>query len=169
MKLYFASALLVTALSFPAQASSIEIVDDMVTGAKGSTSVVTLGAAEPCAEVGCIDATGGDPKLNTAAAQQQAALGAMPAKKINFAFARKFPDPAVPIPAAPVAESADGSDDLGIPMAPADSGTVAAQPPVEQPTTQASMVPPAGDQSVAPVDPKAPVMPLANSELRESE
>jgi hypothetical protein len=166
MKRYFASALLVTALCLPAKASSIELLDDMVTGAKGSASIVTMGQPVPCEPEACVDKTGGDPALNTAAAQQQAALDAMPLRKINFTFARKFPDPAVPVPSAAPVESSEGSSALEIPAAPADSGTVAAQPPVGQPVDQASISAPNGG---APEGGVVPVVPLADSELREGE
>ena len=144
MKHILASALLLSSISFPAFASSIELIDDMVTGPKGSSSIITLGPVEPCVDSACTDATGGDPKMVTMSAQQQISSLTAVVKKINFDFARKFPDPAVPVPSAP-AESASGTPAVTVPKAPADSGTIAAQPPVSsQPDPASISKPPQG-------------------------
>ena len=173
MKQFFASALLLTCLGLPASATSIEVIDNMVTGPKGKSSIVTLGGSAPCLDTACIDTTGGDPKLNTASAQAQIASATNPLKKINFSFARLFPDPAVPVPSAPVEEAAGSAPSLEIPLAPADSGTVAAQPPVmPQPDPSQSGAPQAAapaDLTRGSIDPNAPVMPIVNSELRDGE
>jgi hypothetical protein len=172
MKQLFAGAALLVLTSFPASASSIEFVDEIVTGAKGSKSIITLGEASPCAETACVDASGGDPKLNTASAQQQAALAAKPPRKINFEFARKFPDPANPVPLSAPAKTASGAPNiLEVPKAPADSGRIAAQPPVAQPpqvSTRESDGRPL-QTSRGTIDPNAPKMPIASTELREGE
>lgn len=168
MKLYFASALLVSALSLPANASSIELIDSTVTGAKGSSSILTYDTKVVCQEMACVDGSGGDPSLSTSVAK--------PLQEINYVFARKYPDPAVPVPTVAPVEAADSGLGLDIPQAPSDSGTVAAQPPVEQPTqqpTEQASMNPSMDGSTPgagqPDEPKAPIMPLADSELRDSE
>jgi hypothetical protein len=173
MKHLLAGIVLFTGFSFPAAASSIELIDNMVTGPKGKSSIITLGSLENCADKVCIDATGGDPKLNTASAQVQIAAVTAPVKKINFDFARKFPDPANPVASAPVEESAGGSASSSSPAAPADSGTIAAQPPVEpQPDTAAGggqSADASADATRGAIDPNAPVMPIASSEAKEGE
>ena len=145
MKHILAGALLLSSISFPAFASSIELIDNMVTGPKGSSSIITLGPVEPCTDSACTDATGGDPKMVTMSAQRKIELLTAVAKKINFDFARKFPDPAIPVPTAPT-ESASGTPAaVTVPKAPADSGTIAAQPPVgSQPGSPPTGRPPEG-------------------------
>ena len=189
MKQLFAGAAILVLTSFPAAASSIELIDQIITGAKGSKSIITLGEPVPCAETACVDASGGDPKLNTASAQQQAAAAAMPPKQINFEFARKFPDPANPVPTtAPEAADSAGLTSLKVPRAPADAGNVAPQPPVSSqqppvasPEEQANDAPPGQQRgNTAPpaaqqnatrgsIDPNAPKMPIVTSEMREGE
>jgi hypothetical protein len=175
MKQFFAGAMLLTCLSLPASASSIELVDDIVTGPKGKSSFVTLGPVTPCDDSACVDGTGGDPKLKTASAFEQIALATRPVKKINFDFARKFPDPASPVAAAPAEADAAGAPALQIPKAPADSGTIAAQPPVGSaaPNDPAAIGAPTGatqtTETRGTIDPNLPAMPIVNSELRDGE
>ncbi len=189
MKQLFAGAALLVLTSLPAAASSIELIDQIITGAKGSKSIITLGEPVPCAETACVDASGGDPKLNTASAQQQAAVGAMPPREINFEFARKFPDPANPVAStAPATAEPAGLTSLEVPKAPADAGTIAPQPPVSaqqppaaSPEEQANDTPPGQQRgNTAPpvaqqgatrgsIDPNAPKMPIISSEMREGE
>jgi hypothetical protein len=176
MKQFFAGALLITCLSLPASASSIEFIDNVVTGPKGHSSIITLGGEVPCEETACVDATGGSDGMNTGSAPLQAALNTIPLKKINFDFARKFPDPAVPVPSAAPAPEAASANPLAVPSAPADSGTIAAQPPVqpqpEQPAQPVADAPPTGapvDAARGSIDPNAPVKPIVSSELREGE
>lgn len=173
MKHIFAGVLLLSTLSLPASASSIEVIDSMVTGPKGSPSIITLGPVAPCSDAACVDATGGDPKLNTASAMQQIASVTTLAKKINFDFARKFPDPAVPVPSAPAEGEASAPAVPKIPTAPADSGTIAAQPPVQPQPDSASMGAPSegapADATRGAIDPNAPKLPITSTELREGE
>jgi hypothetical protein len=134
MKHIFVSAAFFALASFPASASSFEVIDEIVTGAKGSKSIITLGEPVPCAETACVDATGGNPTLKTAATD----TGQL--KKINFEFARKFADPANPVPTTVSDPSAEApSETPKIPKAPADTGEIAAQPPVAPPMTPAAM------------------------------
>lgn len=173
MKQFFAGALLLSCLSLPASASSIEYIDEMVTGAKGSSSIITLGKPQPCTETACVDKSGGDANMNTASAAQQAALQLVPVKKINFDFARKYPDPAIPVAtAAPEAETG-GSSATEVPAAPADSGNVAAQPPAQSqpdPAAIGAPTPEALETSTrGSIDPNAPIMPTQSAEARESE
>ena len=173
MKQFFAGVLLATCLALPASASSIETVDGMITGPEGKSSIITLGAVDACADTACVDASGGDPKMNTASAQQQIASITTPVKKINTEFARKFPDPANPVPSAPADSASSGGSNASVPAAPADSGTIATQPPVQQPMDQASMGAPAEGASTdgtrGTMDPNVPPMPVVNSELRDGE
>ena len=172
MKHIIASALLVASISFPAFASSIELIDNMVTGPKGTSSIVTLGPIEPCGDVACTDATGGDPKLVTLSSQQQIASLTTVIKKINFEFARKFPDPAVPVPTAPSESASSAPVDLKIPTAPADSGTIAAQPPIQPQPGSASIGAPiegapadaaAADGTRGSIDPNARIIPVVTN------
>ena len=176
MKQFFTGALLISYLSFPASATSIELIDDMVTGPKGKSSIVTLGPVPTCAETACVDGTGGATALKTGSAFSQIAIATTTAKKINFEFARKFPDPASPVPTAPAEQDAGNSDMTKMPKPPADMGTIPAQPPVggSAPASPAAIgAPVAGaevDQTRGTIDPaKAPAAPLVNSELRESD
>jgi hypothetical protein len=118
------------ALALPAQASSIVAIDEMITGAKGP-SVIVLGPAEPS-----------KPDVAPMITSSFDGLAKPGRKPINFTFARKYPDPAVPIPAPVTAE--DGTEAAATPAAPApapvadappapvDAGTIPAQKPVEQ-------------------------------------
>ncbi len=174
MKQFFAGALFISCLSLPASASSIQLIDDFVTGTKGSSSIVILGRTQPCVEVACVDKSGGDPKLSTAAAAQQTLLQILPPKKVNFDFARKYPDPASPVaPVAPDSSASASGAAPDAPAAPADSGTIAQQPPVQPQQDAQSMGAPSqdapGSQTRGSIDPNAPVMPIANAEARESE
>ena len=174
MKQFFAGALLISCLSLPASAASIELIDNMVTGTKGSASIIIIGKPVPCIEAACVDASGGDAKMSTASAAKQASLQIAPPRKINFDFARKYPDPANPVAvSAPESSSGESGGLLDTPTAPADSGTVAQQPPVQpQPDSQAM----GGPSSEAPVnatrgsiDANSPVMPIASTEASEGE
>ena len=173
MKHLFAGVLLFTSLGLPASASSIIEIDNLVTGPQGRSSIITLGGDAECAQTACVDATGGTEDLMTSSFAQMASIAAQANKKINFEFARRFPDPAVPVPSSPVEEASDDGSSLIIPAAPADSGTIAAQPPVEQQPEPALSVAPDGttapDGTRGSIDPSAPVMPVASSELREGE
>jgi pyruvate/2-oxoglutarate dehydrogenase complex dihydrolipoamide acyltransferase (E2) component len=177
MKQFFAGALLFTCLSLPASASSIIEIDSMVTGPLGS-SIVTLGGEVPCEETACVDATGGNSNLKTGSAGQMSSLTALPEKKINFEFARKFPDPAVPVPTPVSDATAVATDPTAVPKAPADSGEIAAQPPVQpQPESPTAAAPTAdaapqgmpADPARGSIDPNAPVKPIVSSELRDGE
>jgi hypothetical protein len=178
MKQIFAGALLFTCLGLPASASSIIEIDNMVTGPQGRSSIVTLGGEVPCSETACVDASGGDAKMSTGASGLTASVAALPKKKINFEFARKFPDPAVPIPAPVTEGTEEAANPLSTPTAPADSGEIAAQPPVEpqpeqpvaaQPTAEAPTSSEPFDPARGSIDPNAPVKPIVSSELREGE
>jgi hypothetical protein len=170
------AAFAITLHGSTASASSFEWVDQTITGPVGPSTVV-LDDASACGGTPCVDPTGGDAELFTASAQQMAAASAMPQREINMAFARKFPDPAVPVP-APVMEGS--SSDEGFASAPSDVGDVPPQPPVDassQPSDPAMQgMAPGGspmeqaaalDPNGAP-DPNAPPVPLADAELRES-
>lgn len=173
MKQFFAGALLFTCLGLPASASSIIEIDNMVTGPEGRSSIITLDSQLPCNETACVDASGGNADLMTSSFEQMAAIASQANKKINFEFARRFPDPAVPVPSAPVEDSSSSAPGLGIPEAPADSGTIAAQPPVAPQMEPALSVPPvngaAPDGTRGSIDPDAPVIPVVSSELRDGE
>lgn len=137
MKQFFATAVMISCLSLPASASSIELIDDMVTGPNGTPSIITLGTPVACEDDFCVDATGGDSNLATSSANTVAPLNAAPVRKINFDFARKYPDPATPVPsAAPESESAsfEGGPAAApaAPALPADVGDIQPQPPVKK-------------------------------------
>ena len=167
MKRVFATAICLGSLSFSAQASSIEFIDNMVTGPKGQSSIVTLGKPSGCSDTACFDSTGGDPKMATATAQQQIALAITPVKKINMEFARRFTDPAVPVPAT-IDDGGAVNPVAATPQAPADIGTVAEQPPVQPEMTPQQMGAP-DVTTRGTLDPNVPPMPVVSSELREGE
>jgi hypothetical protein len=136
MKQLVLGVALMAAFSLPSAAGSIEMIDTMVTGAKGaSKSIVMLGEAQGCLTACQIAAA----PITTSSFASLALPGK---KKINVAFARKFPDPAVPVP-APVDDGSNSAaaDPLaapaapaaaGAPSAPADAGTIPPQPSVDQ-------------------------------------
>jgi hypothetical protein len=127
--------------TFPATAGSIEVLDATITGPAGPTkSMIVLGPTELCAP-NCGD---GVENIVTSSFGDAAKPGR---KTINMAFARKFPDPAVPIPAVSADSSASDSGIPGFggstpvatppaaaaaPSAPADAGAIPAQPPVAE-------------------------------------
>ncbi|MCU0830861.1 MAG: hypothetical protein MUC58_04995 [Rhizobiaceae bacterium] len=128
---------MMAASATPTLASSITEIDAMVTGPKGP-SIIVLGPEE--------DESAVSPMITSSFASL-AAPGRQP---INMKFARKFPDPAVPVPApadpsddaparasAPLPNPVQGTgnnpaDEALAPMAPPDAGTIPAQPPVSQ-------------------------------------
>jgi hypothetical protein len=164
MKQFFATAVMISCLSLPASASSIELIDDMVTGPDGTPSIITLGTPVACENDVCVDATGGDSNLATSSTNPAAALNAAPVRKINFDFARKYPDPANPVASAqsengsddegessPATETADsGSGSGSAPNAPEDIGNIPAQPPVTEPMDPVAMGAPATDPALEP-------------------
>jgi hypothetical protein len=136
--------------AFPASAGSIELIDATITGPVGTTkSMIVLGPTELCAP-NC----GGDGIENIVTSSFDA-MAVPGRRKINVDFARKFPDPSVPVP-APMSAEGDGSGGgmpgmpgmggaaapaptppapegaAAAPSAPADAGTIPAQPPVGQ-------------------------------------
>jgi hypothetical protein len=175
-RLLIAASFAITAAA-PATASSFEWVDQTITGPTGP-SMVAIGEATACGDTACVDPTGGDKALFTASSQRIAALNATPQREINVTFARKFPDPAIPVP-APMGD--DMSSGGGEPSLPADVGNVPPQPPVDpmaepmptdpnappmpgsSPMEQAAALNPQGFEQ-----PGAPV-PLADSELRDND
>ncbi len=143
MKQFFATAVMISCLSLPASASSIELIDDMVTGPNGTPSIITLGTPAACEDDFCVDATGGDSNLATSSTDPMAPLTAAPVRKINFDFARKYPDPANVVPSAAPEEESDSveSDPAATPEAPADVANIPEQPPVNLPSAPAEISP----------------------------
>lgn len=148
MKRTLTAFTLATLFVMPAAAGSIELIDPLVTGTKGASRSVV--------QIALPDAAPGTEEADSATMVTAAVT---PGKKINVAFARKFPDPAVPVPAVTAPE--DGGMDAGFggigaeaappadgqpgapadgqnaaapsaPAAPADAGKIPEQPPVEQ-------------------------------------
>ena len=166
-KVVFTTGLMLAAL--PASASSIELLDSLVTGERGTSNSMTWLTALPasCVQADCRAVQTGKPQVISVAKAgvigSQAAEAAMmftasntreraePGRVLNMAFARKFPDPAAPSPTPSPGAAASmmeqtytnpNFDANGNPIAPSDVGEIPAQAPMEQASAEPRMATP---------------------------
>jgi hypothetical protein len=182
MKRILVAASVMLGTAIPASASSFEYLDSMVTGEQGK-SIIVLQSIDECAGDEACDVFDGAEMLTSSAPLVEVS------KTLNTAFARKFPDPASPVPLPAASASAPE------PELPAGIGSVPSQPPVQtssqppmspqmqgapdtsnmppemrgssadaSPIEQAANIDPASSASNAPR-----MIPMRNDEQRESE